>query len=699
MPLIPSKGSSGSVSITVPPVAKQSRPVNVVFKNLTHAIGKKTVLNNVSGLVRPGEMLAIMGPSGSGKTTLLNALSGRTKCDSGKIMLNGKHLDKQLRRKICYVLQDDIFFKDLTVKQTLMYAAQLRLPENIPEKNKVDQVNHIIDVLELKECQNTIMGDVMQRGVSGGEKKRANIACELLTNPSVMLLDEPTSGLDSSTAFSLLQTLKRYAKTESKSLIVTIHQPSSAMFYMFDKLLLLCNGQPAYFGGVSDVVDFFRKIDMHITPHYNPADFIMEQVKKGPEILRQIIYASLEERKELTYPEEINENYSDGIIEGYSSDNQSKTGQTYFCPEWKDMNEDANDNIPNIKNSSNGNISCKQVEVNVMLDRQDNVSRVFSKIAKREYDSGRSSWSELTECSSLNSSTTNGEAVTDPKWPTSFYTQFKTLMRRNMMNSKARMLSKLNFVLAGVLAIVSGLIWLNVERTEDRLEDIMGYMFFGMTYWMLFAHYGALTAFQPEREVINKERASGAYRLSAYYLAKMVGELPLIIIMPSVYHFISYLMLGFNNPVTCFSIWGVLVLTTLVAQSVGLFIGIVSKDQDRAITISALFTICAMLFGGFYSSRMPDWVQWLQYLSMVYYAFNIMQIVEFSSGDPILCSPENSKFAACLQGNSTHIPVEDILNLKGSLHSLWINIFVLSALFVLFRFSGYLALRILRKPK
>lgn len=130
-----------------------------------------------------------MGPSGCGKTTLLDTLSGQKPVQSGSISLNRERLSKKWRRRICYVLQQDIFFAGLTLRETLEYTARLRLPDKLPRAEKMRCVDHILEVLELTPVQHTKIGDYMNRGLSGGEKKRANIACELLTNPSILLLD------------------------------------------------------------------------------------------------------------------------------------------------------------------------------------------------------------------------------------------------------------------------------------------------------------------------------------------------------------------------------------------------------------------------------------------------------------------------------------------------------------------------------
>lgn len=131
-----------------------------------------------------------MGPSGSGKTTLLNVLGGRALSNTtGEIFINGKRFDKSMRKQIAYVMQEDIFFTNLTVKEQLTFTSRLRLPDTVSAVDKAAAVDNVIKTLAIKKCEDTQICLV-----SGGEKKRCNIGTELLTNPSVMLLDEPTSG-------------------------------------------------------------------------------------------------------------------------------------------------------------------------------------------------------------------------------------------------------------------------------------------------------------------------------------------------------------------------------------------------------------------------------------------------------------------------------------------------------------------------
>ncbi|XP_015914393.1 uncharacterized protein [Parasteatoda tepidariorum] len=686
----------------------RQKPVELVFKDVCVSHEGKQILRDVSGLVRPGEILAIMGPSGSGKTTLLNAIGGRVHMDSGLVTMNGEEINKQLRRKICYVLQQDVFFTDLTLKQTLTYSALLRLPDTMSYSEKMRHVECIIDILDLRSCQDTIIGDMLKRGLSGGEKKRANIACELLQNPSLMLLDEPTSGLDSCTAHSLMVSLKRLT-AENKSLVVTVHQPSSQIFYMFDKLLLLCNGQVAYFGEAGKVVDFFTRLGMQISAHYNPADFIMEQVKKTTDVQEKIIHAAIEQKKDPEYPKELQEDFYCPSVVIDSSPPYDGNGKSVECIQchrqmWPGMNHRNEENCEpcnhSLWNMSEESMDHNQpVELRVVIDSDKKLQTVYSKVESRDDDdSGRSSWSEAASSTFSSEVDLNEER----KWPTCFTTQLKVLTKRNFVEARSRMLSKLNWVQTFALGILCGLLWFQVPRVESSIVDIRGWMFFGTTYWMLFALFGALVSFPPEREVINKERASGAYRLSAYYIAKMIGELPLVMTLPTVFHVISYLLLGAHNAQTFFSLWGFLLLSTIVSQSVGLFIGAACVDLQVSITVSALYSLSTMLFGGYYVSSIPYWLKWLQYFSMVHYAYQNMQMIEFGGGPPMRCAEENSLFEICRNSNTNstvYIPADHIVNQHGPSLPMWANTLILLAFLVIFRLLGYAVLRYARRPK
>ncbi|CAG8445992.1 21921_t:CDS:10 [Dentiscutata erythropus] len=250
-------------------------------KQIDEEIGKSSqnlIIQNIHGFAGPGEILAIMGPSGCGKTTLLNAIGNRlgTKDIEGTIKMNGHKPTKDSKRFIAYCAQDDTFFPYLTVRETLSYTSRLRLPREMSTSAKLEQVENIIQMFNLSKCSNTRIGDIRIRGISGGERKRVSIANELLTEPSVILLDEPTSGLDSSLALDLIQTLKELAKKQRKTIIMVVHQPSSQVFELFDRLLLMADGQVAYFGDSADIVDYLANEGFVCHPNFNPADYMLE---------------------------------------------------------------------------------------------------------------------------------------------------------------------------------------------------------------------------------------------------------------------------------------------------------------------------------------------------------------------------------------------------------------------------------------
>lgn len=236
---------------------------------------EKNILNGVSGEANPGELLAIMGPSGGGKTSLLNTLSRRIRLTSGSITLNGKKLPKNFNKVSAYVMQDDRLFETLTPRELFSFSANLRLPKETTQEEKKAAVEWVIQRLGLTSCADTRVGGALSRGLSGGERKRTSIGYELITNPSLLFLDEPTSGLDSYSSLVLLECLRDLAK-DGHTIICTIHQPSSEIFALFDKLHLLAKGNVVYHGEASKSIEYFAQMGDPCPTYSNPADHFMK---------------------------------------------------------------------------------------------------------------------------------------------------------------------------------------------------------------------------------------------------------------------------------------------------------------------------------------------------------------------------------------------------------------------------------------
>ncbi|XP_050218950.1 ABC transporter G family member 10 [Mercurialis annua] len=210
--------------------------------------GKKTndkfILKEVSCEARPGEITAIAGPSGAGKTTLLEILAGRISCRdvSDRVFVNELPMEaKHFRRLSGYVTQDDALFPLLTVQETLMYSALLRLPGGRKEAD--NRVKILMKEFGLDHIADSRIGELGSNcGISGGERRRVSIGVDLVHDPVVILIDEPTSGLDSASALHVMTLLKSMAVHQGKTIILTIHQPGFRILELFDRIVLLSNG-------------------------------------------------------------------------------------------------------------------------------------------------------------------------------------------------------------------------------------------------------------------------------------------------------------------------------------------------------------------------------------------------------------------------------------------------------------------------
>jgi ABC-type multidrug transport system ATPase subunit len=196
--------------------------VAVSIEEIKYLVNKKkdklVILDGITAIFAPGKMTALMGPSGCGKTTLLDVVAGRKNSGTitGDIKYGGVSPKKEaLKHCVGYVEQFDTLVGELTVRQMLMYTAELRLPTTVPTKDKVARVDETIARLDLSSCTNTVIGNALQRGISGGQAKRVNLALSLIMRPSVIYLDEPTSGLDSNMANEVADCLRSLSSAAS----------------------------------------------------------------------------------------------------------------------------------------------------------------------------------------------------------------------------------------------------------------------------------------------------------------------------------------------------------------------------------------------------------------------------------------------------------------------------------------------------
>ena len=890
----------------------------------------KIILNQVSGQAKAGEILAILGPSGSGKTSLLDCIATRSNFQHGHLLYHshpvctghlGKSgkaprtaslsppsplsssstfddtvpsqsiLQKHLKRNMAYIQQNDIFFSHLTVHDQLTYTALLRLGDDVPTLEKHKHVKHMIHLLQLHKCQHTPI-----RLISGGERKRVNIATELLTNPSILLLDEPTSGLDSTSAVSLMTLLSSLATKFQKTIITSIHQPSSKTYFSFHKVLFLTDGCVVYYGTPQHSLEYLQKLDMPCPDGYNAADHWMDLLVNSPtndgnddddNIRRnhdddddkdETNHSNNDEEQALEspfkrkkYADHHHQHYSpsfvpltsihvpnpfdstafNGIKQETTNIMDKDSNQDYNVDGKQSQQQDvlllkqqrpilANTTYPSMMGShddnhsstlsssrndeSNSHIYCsgvsdttttyqtaksnsRQNEDSIMtttssfpirttaaVDDDDDVdiiatmnhpgntasTRIPRLIPRPDTATGtsvtwkqnKSEWKRksntiqtfMSRLSTMtvmtekafnildetkkkreeyldltttkaqlinawdvdkfalemergagrrddvslvrNTTPSNSESwmnkiedyadlqsklLTEKKFNTRWTTQFRVLLHRSLKNSKSAVLTKINFIKSIALGVLSGFLWFQMPYDEQHVQDRGSFLFFASTYWIFDGIFEAIFAFPMERDVIFKERASGSYHLSAYFLAKTVSEMPTRLLLPSLYWSISYWMTNLNPRVDVF--FGTMfstLLSVLTGESYGLLCGALVMDFETSMTYMIVISLTTMAAGGFYVDNIPSFIEWLKYLSPFKFGYEANQIMVFDRD--VSCDGSGYLRQFCLDGVG-YVSKKDVLNVLHSENSVGLNLGILFVLMIVPRYLAFLALK------
>lgn len=653
----------------------------------------KVILNEVSGSARPGEILALMGPSGSGKTSLLDVLSGRSSFESGTLTINGIEETgagiKQLKRKIAYIKQSDVFFDHLTVRDQLTYTALLRLPSSWSKVRKHAEVHRIINLLRLNKCADTPI-----KLVSGGERKRVNIGSELLTDPRVIMLDEPTSGLDSTSAVALLSMLIDLARTEGKTLISSIHQPSSAIFRSFDRLLLLADGCVVYYGSPVASLSYLEQRGYTCSAGYNLADHWMDLLVEDSALEGGTLHAKVGDPKvdaPVASPNNWAENDKSPWTASVDRTNLShnNTAQDSVVRRGSSFKR-----IQSLRRRSSTGSTMRLLRVS----RAELIAKQTTKARLIEcWDNERFAKSIDHENNALRNASPSERRSsivgTDvKKYNTSWLTQFSVLTHRSMKNSRSAIFTTLNMIESAGLGVMTGLLWFRMPYTEQTVSDRSSWVFFTMTFWVFHAMFGALFSFPNERDVIFKERASGSYRLSAYFVAKTLSEAPTRMALPIIYMIISYWMANVNPKFwiflasTCCTL-----LSVMAGESFGLLVGALVMDFEKAMVVMVVFSLTLMVAGGYYVDNIPVFLEWIRYLSPFKYSFDASQQLVFDKNVP--CDGSGVLEVVCgdrENGYATPEEVVDFLNVKGSVA---FNVCLMFVLFVVPRSLAFWALK------
>lgn len=648
------------------------KPAALFFENVAYNLKGKQILSGVSGSVHPGELLAIMGASGAGKTSFLDILARKNKRGrvNGDFWLNGeKVIDDQFRSVIGFVDQDDTMLPTLTVHETILDSALLRLPREMSTAAKVQKVDDVERQLGIHHIRHQIIGseEGNGRGISGGEKRRVGIACELVTSPSILFLDEPTSGLDAYNAYNVVECLVTLVKSYNRTVVFTIHQPRSNIIALFDRLLLLAQGRAVYSGPFNKCQAYFDSIGYTCPPGFNIADYMIdltmhagnsdddqyedEHDETGGRTTRassMIAIKSIPSVSNVSLEESV-ASAGDSLLRPKGKRNSSIRQQQerqLFSRKSTDQNSRTPGTSDTVRSEGDSVIEREEGRTQwLKLSRQhshpppqdshgvppdtarptgtnlDILLTAYSEsdIASNLHDDIHSAVDKAGEVNGNNSGTPNGVSKVKGYRKPNIYTQFIILARRTWRNLyRNPMLMLTHYAIAIVLAVFIGFLFYGLTDDLAGFQNRLGFFFFVLALFG-FSTLTSLTVFAPERLLFVRERAKGYYNPLAYYLSKVVFDIvPLRLLPPILLGCIVYPMTGLLPSWPEFLKYLLfIVLFNLAAATICLFIGICVRNQGVANLLGVLVMLFSLLFGGFLLNHdtIPGPVRWLQYVS------------------------------------------------------------------------------------
>ncbi|KAG5501193.1 hypothetical protein JIQ42_06191 [Leishmania sp. Namibia] len=585
---------------------------------------RRTLLHRINFTVHSGDVLAIMGPSGAGKTTLLDLLSARAKSGvvGGTMTLNGTPITTtgaraaQYRNIIGYVSQEDTLLPSLTVEQTILYAARLKLPRALSHSTVNHIVTRIIETLKLQHCAQTLIGGEKIRGISGGEKRRVSIAVELLANPRILYLDEPTSGLDTVSAKHVVEAVVELAKDSMMRMyalhyfafrpivIFSIHQPSQEIYELFDKVLLLSRGMSIYCGPAAAAA---ATIERRVTAafgrtrevprkesHNNQAEYLM----KVEEIIDDAVRAELQEEDTLENTSTASAPYG----------NTSASGTPVGATRTQVPPRRAPDSPPPRAPFQSGGRTGANDD-NEQVSGADILSITFG---FRMYYANVYEQLQLLVSRSI----------------TCLFGSFHLVMCHSAVVA----------CLATLMCILYHAQALDLPGSLNRAGSV--------SFLLLVTSFVSLSCLEQlilERKLFNVERENGFYTTCPYLISKIVVDIiPLRVIPAMVLASVIYFPMGFrvDTGLHFFYFILIIVLFSICITMMILCIGIVSGSFGAAALLSSVFILWNFVFGGalVQAETIPSSLRAFKSISPFFLAFESLMVNELN-GQHCVFSP------------------------------------------------------------
>ncbi|QDZ19336.1 ABC transporter [Chloropicon primus] len=600
----------------------------------------KSVLRNVAGTIKGGEMYALLGPSGAGKTTLLDVISRRKTVGDirGEILFDGKKISNlRLKTETAYIQQQDVLLGYFTVHEYILFHAFLKLPKWVTSKQKKMRCTYAIQKLGLEKCMHSRIGEPLKRGVSGGERKRVCIALGLLTEPKCLFLDEPTSGLDSHISLEVMRVVKSLSN-DGRTVICTIHQPSQVIYTLFDNLILLQNGEVAYWGAGKEVAeDFFYQLGFPKEGYDNTAEYLLSVVSGA------VKSGKGHSSQDLSRLFNMTSRCADKSLRVAGTEATGDMGSPESLPSVPEVDEPSSEGKGKAPDA--GEISAKLSKIeNDLKEIRDTATEGEERKMYPESNGVAAGSGSSLEASLRDSPRVNyhGDGYANG--------QLRELWV--LISFKARAHFKDPHFLGTrimcplLFSLILASFWGTALVSQDKISTAQVLELAGLLFIIVGTNAFMTTFFVPaimeERPVFIKERHDACYRVSSYVLHKVlieaIANVPGVMLFSVPIYFATPLL----NEVNQFFFFMLTLFTlNLCSSMLALAIASVSPTMEVAgALVPAILSLCA-LAGGFLKSfySLPVWWQWFSVVDFIAWAYSALMMNQYQNQKWWYCLP------------------------------------------------------------